>query len=174
MKDQRRVVTAFWLNDVLFKKKMLPPWQALHLPIIYGENKPCNNQVKNDLSSWICKVHGTEDSLAICVVGNQILHSVCPSSRLCLSLSLSLSLSLCVWIHICIEIWFIFYLWKYHIKIKVFQMCKKYFQPLKLLPYYISSDTMTKWMRWYWNCLCSCKKCVILIFISESEDLILA
>ncbi|XP_078332569.1 PAX-interacting protein 1-like isoform X2 [Crassostrea virginica] len=45
LKDQRRVVTAFWLNDVLFKKKMLPPWQALHLPIIYGENKPCNNQL---------------------------------------------------------------------------------------------------------------------------------
>ncbi|XP_048727007.1 PAX-interacting protein 1-like isoform X2 [Ostrea edulis] len=45
LKDQRRVVTAFWLNDVLVKKKMLPPWQALHLPIIYGETKPCNNQI---------------------------------------------------------------------------------------------------------------------------------
>ncbi|XP_062589088.1 PAX-interacting protein 1-like isoform X1 [Saccostrea cucullata] len=45
LKDQRRVVTAFWLNDVLVKKKMLPPWQALHLPIIYGEDKPCSNQI---------------------------------------------------------------------------------------------------------------------------------
>lgn len=45
LKDQRRVVTAFWLNDVLVKKKMLPPYQALHLPIIYGENKPCSNQL---------------------------------------------------------------------------------------------------------------------------------
>ncbi|XP_063398435.1 PAX-interacting protein 1-like isoform X2 [Mytilus trossulus] len=45
LRDQRRVVTAYWLNDVLVKKKMMPPWQALHLPLIYGENKPCSNQV---------------------------------------------------------------------------------------------------------------------------------
>ena len=50
LKDQRRVVTAFWLNDVLVKKKMAPPWQALHLPIIYNEEKPCNNQVRNNVS----------------------------------------------------------------------------------------------------------------------------
>ncbi|KAK3581462.1 hypothetical protein CHS0354_031786 [Potamilus streckersoni] len=45
LKDQRRVVTAFWLNDVLLRKKMLPPWQSLHIPLIYGEEKPCSNQV---------------------------------------------------------------------------------------------------------------------------------
>ncbi|KAK3103670.1 hypothetical protein FSP39_020895 [Pinctada imbricata] len=45
LKDQRRVVTAFWLNDVLVKKKMVPPWQSLHLPIIYNEEKPCSNQI---------------------------------------------------------------------------------------------------------------------------------
>lgn len=45
LRDQRRVVTAYWLNDVLVKKKMLPPWQALHLPLVYGENKPCSNQI---------------------------------------------------------------------------------------------------------------------------------
>lgn len=45
IKDQRRVVSAYWLNDVLSKKKMLPPWQALHLPIKHSEIKPCKNQI---------------------------------------------------------------------------------------------------------------------------------
>lgn len=45
LRDQKRVVTAYWLNDVLVKKKMFPPCQVLHLPIIYGDKKPCNNQV---------------------------------------------------------------------------------------------------------------------------------
>ncbi|KAL5006232.1 hypothetical protein ScPMuIL_015038 [Solemya velum] len=45
LRDQRRVVSAFWLNDVLLKKKMLPPWQALHLPQLFGEHKPCTDQI---------------------------------------------------------------------------------------------------------------------------------
>lgn len=45
LRDQKRVVTAYWLNDVLVKKKMFPPCQVLHLPIIYGDKKPCNNQI---------------------------------------------------------------------------------------------------------------------------------
>ncbi|KAL4225104.1 PAX-interacting protein 1 [Mactra antiquata] len=47
LRDQRRIVTPFWLNDVLVKKKMLPPWQALHLPLLYSEDgkRPCSNQV---------------------------------------------------------------------------------------------------------------------------------
>ena len=47
LRDQRRVVTAYWLNDVLLKKKMQPPWQALHLPLLYsGDSKPCSDQVR--------------------------------------------------------------------------------------------------------------------------------
>ncbi|XP_053384133.1 PAX-interacting protein 1-like [Mercenaria mercenaria] len=47
LRDQRRLVTPFWLNDVLVKKKMLPPWQALHLPLLYSEEgqRPCSNQI---------------------------------------------------------------------------------------------------------------------------------
>ena len=45
VKDGKRVVTAHWLNDVLLKKKMLPPWHAMHLPNIYGADKPCKDQV---------------------------------------------------------------------------------------------------------------------------------
>ncbi|KAH3887645.1 PAX-interacting protein 1-like [Dreissena polymorpha] len=47
LRDQRRMVTAFWLNDVLLKKKMLPPWQALHLPLLHSEDgqRPCSDQI---------------------------------------------------------------------------------------------------------------------------------
>ncbi|OWF43255.1 PAX-interacting protein 1-like isoform X1 [Mizuhopecten yessoensis] len=45
LKDQRRVVTAYWLNDVLLRKRMLPPWQALHIPLIFADVKPCCNQI---------------------------------------------------------------------------------------------------------------------------------
>ncbi|XP_064601096.1 LOW QUALITY PROTEIN: PAX-interacting protein 1-like [Liolophura sinensis] len=45
LKDQRRIVTAYWLNDCLLQKKMVPPWQALHLPLIYGDQKPCEKQI---------------------------------------------------------------------------------------------------------------------------------
>ncbi|WAR02724.1 PAXI1-like protein [Mya arenaria] len=47
LRDHRRMVTAFWLNDVLLKKKMLPPWQALHLPLLYSEDgqRPCSDQI---------------------------------------------------------------------------------------------------------------------------------
>lgn len=47
LRDQRRMVTPFWLNDVLMKKKMQPPWQALHLPLLYSEDgkRPCSNQI---------------------------------------------------------------------------------------------------------------------------------
>ncbi|XP_041365559.1 PAX-interacting protein 1-like [Gigantopelta aegis] len=45
LKDQRRLVTAFWLNDVLLEKRMIPPWQALHLPLVFWDQKPCSNQV---------------------------------------------------------------------------------------------------------------------------------
>lgn len=47
LRDQRRTVSAFWLNDVLLKKKLLPPWQALHLPLLYSEDgqRPCSNQI---------------------------------------------------------------------------------------------------------------------------------
>ncbi len=45
-RDHKRLVTAYWLNDVLLRKKMTPPWLALHYPSAYGSNKPCCNQVR--------------------------------------------------------------------------------------------------------------------------------
>ncbi|KAL8572757.1 hypothetical protein ACOMHN_030339 [Nucella lapillus] len=45
LEDEKRMVTAFWLNDCLMQKKMQPPWQALHIPLIFTGEKPCKNQI---------------------------------------------------------------------------------------------------------------------------------
>ncbi|XP_059490268.1 PAX-interacting protein 1-like isoform X2 [Neocloeon triangulifer] len=37
-REGKRLVSAFWLNDVLLKQRMLAPWQALHLPLAYNED----------------------------------------------------------------------------------------------------------------------------------------
>ncbi|XP_013410668.1 PAX-interacting protein 1 [Lingula anatina] len=45
LKDQKRVVTAHWLSDVMDRKKMLPPWLATHFPSVHGHQKPCTDQL---------------------------------------------------------------------------------------------------------------------------------
>ncbi|KAH9518689.1 PAX-interacting protein 1 [Bulinus truncatus] len=45
LREGKRVVTAFWLNDCLLQKKMVPPWQALHLPLSFHSEKPGFNQM---------------------------------------------------------------------------------------------------------------------------------
>lgn len=44
-KEGKRLVSAFWLNDCLMQKKMVPPWQALHLPLSFNSEKPGFNQM---------------------------------------------------------------------------------------------------------------------------------
>ncbi|RUS89229.1 hypothetical protein EGW08_003039 [Elysia chlorotica] len=44
LKEGKRIVSAFWLNDCLMQKKMVPPWQALHLPLSFNSEKPGFNQ----------------------------------------------------------------------------------------------------------------------------------
>ncbi|XP_071955134.1 PAX-interacting protein 1-like isoform X2 [Antedon mediterranea] len=47
VKDSKRCVTANWLNDCLNRKKMLPPWKAIHFPV-YAYPMPttvCKDQV---------------------------------------------------------------------------------------------------------------------------------
>lgn len=44
-KEGKRLVSAFWLNDCLVQKKMVPPWQALHLPVSFNSEKPGFNQM---------------------------------------------------------------------------------------------------------------------------------
>lgn len=33
LRDGKRCVTAYWLSDVVVKQHVLPPWQAIHLPL---------------------------------------------------------------------------------------------------------------------------------------------
>nr|SVE73424.1 EOG090X027U [Daphnia atkinsoni] len=46
LRDGKRLVTAFWLNDVILKQHMFPPSQVLHFPTPYGDaERPCRNML---------------------------------------------------------------------------------------------------------------------------------
>lgn len=36
IRDGKRCVTIYWINDCVLQGKMAPPWQALHLPAAFG------------------------------------------------------------------------------------------------------------------------------------------
>jgi PAX-interacting protein 1 len=42
IRDNKRCVTVYWLNDIILKKQVLPPWQAIHLPSssVFGSMRP--------------------------------------------------------------------------------------------------------------------------------------
>lgn len=33
IREGKRLVSAFWLNDVVVRERMVPPWLAIHLPM---------------------------------------------------------------------------------------------------------------------------------------------
>ncbi|RWS17496.1 PAX-interacting protein 1-like protein [Dinothrombium tinctorium] len=46
LKEGKRVVTIFWLNDVLEAKKLKPPWKSWHLPKGFNKDaKPCQSHI---------------------------------------------------------------------------------------------------------------------------------
>ena len=46
LRDGKRLVTAHWLNDTLLRRKLMPPWLALHFPLMWSHReKPCTDQV---------------------------------------------------------------------------------------------------------------------------------
>lgn len=47
IRDTKRCVTAFWLNDTIVKKQLLPPEQALHLPApaTFGRQRPATRHI---------------------------------------------------------------------------------------------------------------------------------
>jgi PAX-interacting protein 1 len=45
LREGKRCVTAYWLNDVVLKQQVLPPWQALHFPTPFSDDKPCKNHI---------------------------------------------------------------------------------------------------------------------------------
>lgn len=47
IRDNKRCVTVYWLNDIMLKKQVQPPWQAIHLPTpsVFGPTKPGSKHV---------------------------------------------------------------------------------------------------------------------------------
>jgi len=43
--EGKRLVTSYWLNDTVVRKKVLPPWKAVHFPLPAGFEPPCNNMI---------------------------------------------------------------------------------------------------------------------------------
>jgi hypothetical protein len=41
----KRLVSAFWLNDTVVRKKVLPPWKAIHFPLPATFEPPCANMI---------------------------------------------------------------------------------------------------------------------------------
>uniref|UniRef100_A0A1B0CG64 PAX-interacting protein 1 n=2 Tax=Lutzomyia longipalpis TaxID=7200 RepID=A0A1B0CG64_LUTLO len=47
IRDSKRCVTAYWLNDTIIRRQVQPPWQALHLPApsTFGMQKPASRHI---------------------------------------------------------------------------------------------------------------------------------
>lgn len=47
IRDSKRCVTAYWLNDTIRKRQVMPPWQALHLPMpsTFGTQRPATRHI---------------------------------------------------------------------------------------------------------------------------------
>merc|ERR1719319_2065666 len=43
--EGKRLVTSYWPKDIVVRKKVLPPWKAVHFPLPAGFEPPCNNMV---------------------------------------------------------------------------------------------------------------------------------
>ena len=43
--EGKRLVTAYWLNDTILRKKVLPPWRAVHFPLPTIFDPPCTNMI---------------------------------------------------------------------------------------------------------------------------------
>ena len=33
LREGKRLVTSYWLNDIVVNRKVLPPWKAIHFPL---------------------------------------------------------------------------------------------------------------------------------------------
>lgn len=53
---EKRYVSIFWLNEVLEKGQLLPPWRFYHLPLTFNpQSAPCKHHVRNYQSLFIIK-----------------------------------------------------------------------------------------------------------------------
>jgi len=57
LRDRKRVITAYWLNDSLLLRRMFVPSVALHFPYVFGKERPCSSQVVFISCKWfLCTV----------------------------------------------------------------------------------------------------------------------
>ena len=33
LREGKRLITCYWLNDIVVKKRLVPPWKAVHFPL---------------------------------------------------------------------------------------------------------------------------------------------
>ncbi|XP_059049023.1 PAX-interacting protein 1 isoform X3 [Achroia grisella] len=52
LRDAKRCVTAYWLSDAMVRRNVAPPWQALHLPAMYGARERPARHHRAALSGW--------------------------------------------------------------------------------------------------------------------------
>jgi len=45
LREGKRIVTSYWLNDVVARKKVMPPWKAVHFPLPKDFEPPCENMI---------------------------------------------------------------------------------------------------------------------------------
>lgn len=45
LRDGKRLITAYWLNDCLLVRRMSVPCIAIHFPYVFGKERPCSSQV---------------------------------------------------------------------------------------------------------------------------------
>lgn len=45
LREGKRLVTVFWLNDIVVKKVVMPPWKAIHFPLPANFDRPCENMI---------------------------------------------------------------------------------------------------------------------------------
>lgn len=45
LREGKRLVTIFWLNDIVVKKVVLPPWKGVHFPLPANFDRPCENMI---------------------------------------------------------------------------------------------------------------------------------
>eukprot|EP00093_Oithona_nana_P001783 01783.XXX_4517_412_1 [CDS] Oithona nana genome sequencing. len=45
LREGKRLVTVYWLNDIVVKRVVLPPWKAIHFPLPANFERPCENMI---------------------------------------------------------------------------------------------------------------------------------
>ncbi|CAB4063821.1 PAXIP1 [Lepeophtheirus salmonis] len=45
LREGKRLVTVYWLNDIVVNKRVTPPWKAIHFPLPINFEKPCENML---------------------------------------------------------------------------------------------------------------------------------